>query len=221
MNSRHAVLLGLLLSVVLGGCQADGRQTATLPAGVVTLDNPVHVPLANHQFVWDTTVNVVERYFVIRREDAVRLVGSVLTEGRIDAGPQRVPTIFEPWHEDAAGSSDRIEATLQSLRHRAVVRVTPSRGGFDVHVAVFKELEDVPRPEHATAGAATFRYDGSLRREAEPVGSQPTDEGWIAAGRDTGLEQVILARLQRALGGYAEPSLPVPAPLDMQEIPAR
>ena len=42
------------------------------------------------------------------------------------------------------------------MRRRAVVRVIPAQGGHWVDVAVFKELEDVVKPEHATAGAATF-----------------------------------------------------------------
>jgi hypothetical protein len=75
-------------------------------------------------------------------------------------------------------------------------------------VAVFKELEDVARPEHATAGAATFRYDDSLTRVANPVGGQEINRGWIPQGRDTALEQRIVAELQCRCNEVAVQPLP-------------
>ena len=69
-----------------------------------------------------------------------------------------------------------------------------------MHVAVFKELEEVRQPEFATSGAAVFRNDSSMRRFAEPVEGQPVAAGWIPLGNDVRLEQEILARLQQRLG---------------------
>ena len=51
------------------------------------------------------------------------------------------------------------------------------------------------RPEQATAGAATFRYDDTFTRIVNPVGGQPITQGWIAQGRDTSLEQYIIGDL--------------------------
>ena len=71
------------------------------------------------------------------------------------------------------------------MRRRAVVRVIPAQGGHWVDVQVFKELEDLARPEHATAGAATFRYDSTLTGVINPITGEQITQGWIAQGRDT------------------------------------
>ena len=66
--------------------------------------------------------------------------------------------------------------------------------------AVFKELEDVVRPEQATAGAATFRYDSSLVGIINPITGQQITKGWIPQGRDTALEQYMIAHLLSRCG---------------------
>jgi hypothetical protein len=85
------------------------------------------------------------------------------------------------------------------------VRVIPDQSGFLIDVAVFKELEDVLRPERATAGAATFRNDASLERFTEPVGGQAPTQGWIPKGRDTALEQAIIEELQATFSKACAP----------------
>ena len=162
----------------------------------VYCDNPTLLRVADHQCAWETVVDVIDDYFVIDREEPVRQVGNTPTEGLLDTFPKVGATIFEPWLLDSAGSGERIESTLQSIRRKAVVRVIPAEGGYWVDVAVFKELEDVPQPEQSTAGAATFRYDDTLNRVANPVAGQQINEGWIPQGRDTALEQRIIAHLQ-------------------------
>jgi len=157
--------------------------------------NPTLVRAADHQYVWETVVDVVDDYFKVCAEEPVRRVGEVLTEGRLETVPQISPTVLEPWRRDTAGGHDRLENTLQSMRRRAVVRVIPAQRGYWVDVAVLKELEDLAQPQHATAGAATFRYEDSLRRVVNPVGEVGACEGWIPQGRDVGLEQEIIAHL--------------------------
>jgi hypothetical protein len=93
-----------------------------------------------------------------------------------------------------------LESTLQSIRRYAIVRVVPAQGGYLVDVAVFKELEDVVQPVHASAGAATFRYDNSLTRVVDPVDEQGAHAGWICKGRDTALEQRIIHDLTARIG---------------------
>ena len=44
---------------------------------------------------------------------------------------------------------------VADLNAKALVRVIPTDGGFLVDVAVYKELEDLSPPEHATTGAVT------------------------------------------------------------------
>ncbi len=101
----------------------------------------------NRDFVWDQVVDVVDDYFRIQKEERVKLIGDMLTEGRIDTYPRSGSTIFEPWNKDSATPYDRWEATLQSIRRTALVRVIPAPQGFTVDVQVYKELENVVAPE--------------------------------------------------------------------------
>jgi hypothetical protein len=191
-------LVALLILVALAGCAEGPTWTRTpngCPAG--PYDNPVLIPVANHEVVWEGVVDVVGDYFRIDREEPVRLLGTTLTEGRIDTYPKPGATYLEPWENDSANSYERLESTLQSIRRRAVVKVIPSQqgGGFWIDVAVFKELENVLSPEHSTAGAATFRFDNSLTRVVNPELAPNRNQAWIDQGRDTALEQRILGQL--------------------------
>jgi hypothetical protein len=123
-------------------------------------------------------------------------------EGRIDTVPQVGATWLEPHRRDSVGSFNRWESTFQTIRRRAIVRVIPDATGYLVEVIVEKELEDLPKPEHATAGAATFRNDGSLpSRRLEQVGRTHASPCWIQLGRDPPLEQRILADIHARLSG--------------------
>lgn len=190
------LLLGptLVLGLALCGC-------AVAPAGpLVTLPNPVGMPAIDRDFFWDQLVDVVDNYFEIEREQRVRLEGDIVTAGRIDTFPQTGATFLEPTRGDAANAYERLEGTLQSIRRLALVQVTPAAEGYLVEVAVYKELEDVSRPDHATSGSAIFRHDTTQRNLVEPVGQQPTNAGWIPLGRDAALEQRMLSQLLARLG---------------------
>lgn len=167
--------------------------------------NPLLVPAGNRDFVAEQIADVVDDYFRIDREDRATQIGDYLTEGRIETQPEVSATCFEPWRNDTVTHYERLEATLQSMRRRASVRIIPDAGGYLVDVQVFKELEDVLRPEHATSGAATFRYDTSLERYATPVPVGGYTEGWIPQGRDTALEQQMLAQIHERLIGPCSP----------------
>ncbi|MFH1922801.1 MAG: hypothetical protein ABIP48_23300 [Planctomycetota bacterium] len=194
---RRIVAFGLLV-FALGGCATT--PPVTNPAWETTnvfYDNPVLIPVRDHEFAWETVVDVVDDYFKIEREEPVRLLGNVLTEGRLETFPEVGSTCFEPWRHDSVGSYEKLQSTLQSIRRTATVRVIPApdQNGYLVDVAVFKELEDVVQPAHTTAGGATFRYDSSLTRVVSPVGEQAINEDWIPKGRDTSLEQRIIGQL--------------------------
>jgi hypothetical protein len=165
------------------------------PGGAPGIENPLFVPIADHEFVWDQVIDEVDDYFKISMEDKVRAVGNVLTEGRIETYPTAGATMLEPWRKDATTSYEKMFSTLQSVRRHAVVRVAPTEGGYFIEVAVFKELEDVSRPEHATAGGTSLRHDGSFVRVELDLEASPTTLGWIPQGRDTALERRIIERL--------------------------
>jgi hypothetical protein len=158
------------------------------------------VSVQNPEWVWENVVDVVDDYFRIQREEPVRMVGGVVTEGRLDTFPVDAPTLLEPWRPASGDPYTKTENTLQSTRHRAIVRVLPAQGGYWVDVAVFRELEDMAKPAQASAGAATFRTDDSLTRVEEPVGEQPAGVGWIPIGRDAALEQRIIQRILARAG---------------------
>src|SRR5262245_5348171 len=208
-------------------------QGATVPSGIVQPGAPavvspaiipqsaVLVPAMNRDFVWDQIVDIVDDYFKIEHEERLKLVGGVVTEGRIDTFPVTGATLFEPWRRDSANLYERWESTLQSIRRRADIRVTPVDQGYLVDVAVWKQLEAVDRPIRASAGAATFRYDTSLNRDTEfdadpnripgdparPIGPRAGNSGWIDLGRDLPLEQEMLAKVASRLGGVAAPGI--------------
>ena len=160
----------------------------------MTYGNPIFA-YADAQFVFDTTVDIVGDYFRVEHEEPVRMLGTVLTEGRIDTYPKIGATIFEPWDSDSANGYERWESTLQSMRRDAVVKVTPAQGGYWIEVVVSKYLENCSQPEQSTAGKATFPYDDTLTRVVNPPGGRDVNRGWIRLGRDPALEQRILGQL--------------------------
>lgn len=193
---------------VLPGTVA-GIPATTVPGvqpAAVMYESRVFLPGTNYEAAWDVVVDVVDDYFDIEQEEPVRLVGNILTEGRILTRPEVGATIFEPWRRTSVGFYQRFESTLQSIRRYAEIRVVPGEGGLWAEVTVFKELEDVVQPEQATAGAATFRNDSSFVRVETPVGEQEVHHGWIQLGRDPVLEQEILAELQARYGGVPLPA---------------
>jgi len=159
----------------------------------------IHVPVANRDWTWEQIVDVVDDYFRIERERQVQVVGDVVTEGRIDSFPEVSGTILEPHRSDSVGRFNRWESTFQTIRRRAAVRVIPDATGYLVDVCVEKELEDLPRPEHATAGAAVFRYDDSLPSPERGVSRTRLSRSWINLGRDPALERRMLSDIQERL----------------------
>ena len=91
----------------------------------------------------------------------------------------------------------------------------PAENGYLVEIAVYKQLEDLRRRDHSSAGNATFRNDDSLDRYNDqtqgptttldsfptygrahgPIGPQPFTLGSIPIGDDTALEQRMIADL--------------------------
>ncbi len=145
-------------------------------------------------------MDVVDDYFRIHSEDRVRQIGNVLVEGKIQTYPLTGATVLEPWRKDSVGAANRWESTFQSVRRLGLVRVIPTSGGNLVEVQVQKELENLERPERATATTAAVKFDKSLDRLPASLDQPPRQLGWIGVGRDGALEQRILADLQARFG---------------------
>jgi hypothetical protein len=194
-----AALAGAV-AVVAGGCTATGplldNPILLRPAATGEVENPVYIPLGTSQTsyrkVFETVIDVVDDYFDIAETNPY--AGLIRTHPRVAPGLEQ---FFKPGSPDF---DQRLLATLQSIRHYAVVKIDGARdGGYWVDVKVFKELEEVARPIRATAGAAAFRSDITVERQFEVIEPVAVTSGWIPIGEDAKLEQEILARLKKCL----------------------
>jgi hypothetical protein len=184
---RIRTILAWLISVSAlsqAGCATMWTQTVQ--------PNPLIVPSSDFETVWKQSVAIVDDYFDVRTEN--RLARRIETDPKISA------TLLEPWYGDTVGFDDRLESTLQTIRRFAIVTVTDAPGGgYAVKVEVFKQLEDLAKPDRQAGGRAVFSNDFPINRTREIVGSVPLPLQWINRGRDEKLEQVILNRLRRSL----------------------
>lgn len=164
--------------------------------------NPLYLRSNNPEATWETLASELTKYFPIQTEQRIEQAAGVLTEGRFET-PWRVgSTVLEPWKNDSVGSFNRWQSTLQTVRRKAIIRVIPAAGGYEIEVRVEKQLEDLPRPERASAGAASFRSDSSLPTDRlNPIDPIRTTDRWISIGRDEPLEQEMLRRFQSRLNG--------------------
>jgi len=182
-------LIFLLLFALGSGCAGLRSRTAT----VAPSNAPVLVASGNQERVWEQVVDVVHDYFDIAREN--RLDGIIETKPRVGSG------LFEPWHRDSVGLQNRLESSLQSIRRRGFINVTPAEGGYLVSVEVLKEQEDVESTPDKSAGGSTFQESRPLQRDLTLVVGDEAPQGWIAMGRDVDLEIRILNGIRKATSG--------------------
>jgi hypothetical protein len=169
----------LLVLTLLSGC-ASSRP--------MLVSNPVFVPANSQHAAWEKAVDVLHDFhFPIAREN--RLDGVIETDYRVGS------SLLEPWHGDSVGFTNRLESTLQSIRRRVKLDLTPVDGGYLVGVEAIKEKEDLLGVAENTAGAATFRKNTPLERNLTTVVGQSAPSGWYSLGRDADLEQAILQKL--------------------------
>lgn len=176
----------IILCTLCTGCASVWDQTAPVVA-----TNPVQVSGTNQDVVWERVVDTIHNYkFQIAREN--KLDGMIQTDYKVGSN------LLEPWHGDSVGFDNKLESSLQSIRRRVFVSVTPVEGGYLLGVEAFKEIEDVQTQTSTAPGGATFEQDLSLRRDLNLVQEQAQPSGWIPLGRDPALEQDILESLQVA-----------------------
>jgi hypothetical protein len=208
-----AMPVGPVTNIAPGGPISPQFGLPVGPEMAAGIANPTAVPVADEQFAWDQIADVVSDYFTIAREQQARRSGEAVMEGFIETAPQVGATWLEPHRRDSVGSFNRWESTLQTIRRRALVRVIPDAAGYLVEVIVEKELEDLPKPEHASAGAATFRNDSSLpSRRLEQVSHTRSSPRWISLGRDSLLEQRMLGEIHARLGAVSASVAPIFSP---------
>ena len=181
-----------LIAAGIAVLAALGTTGCTSMAPRVVADNPLLVPSSDFETVWKASISVLDEYFEIATEN--RLSRTIVTQ------PKMAAMLGEPWNGDSVGFRERFESNLQTIRRFAQVTVKPaSGGGFAVEVKVYKELEDLVRPDRQAAGRAVFNNDFPINRGRDVVGPVPIPLQWIPRGRDPKLEQVILARIRDSL----------------------
>lgn len=191
------VAVGLCL---FSGCRvfnADGPEP--VPTGMETVANPLPVSPLDRMVVMDQVSDELDDYFRIWREERVRLVDGLMTEGWIETHPQIGGTWLEPWKKDSARGFEKAHATLQTVRRFAKARVIPASNGYLIDLRVYKELEDLPDPQHSPVTGRLMRHDNSLDIDRELQSTVQPNQGWIPMGRDLVIEQEILARIQSRL----------------------
>jgi hypothetical protein len=192
--NRRCLLLSICL---LSGCGLlRGPTTANSLAPV---ENPLFVAVDDREYFWNQLVDVIDDDFQIVQEDRVKAIGGVLTEGRIETAYKLGSTFLEPWRSDSTPGFQRLHASLQTIRRRAIARVYPAPGGFLVELTVEKELEDLNRPEFSTVGQSAERHDGTPVRIDKIETQNTSNLGWIPLERDCDLEKRMLSSLRDRL----------------------
>ena len=184
--------------VMLPGCRVF-RSVATTsePTGIKQGSplNPLPVPMLQRELVMDEVSDTIDDYFPILKEERIRNVDGILSEGWIETRPKIGGQIFEPWKRDSTSGFERLHATLQTIRRFAKIRVIPTADSYLVDLKVFKELEDLQQPIGATVSGRPLRIDNALDIDRNEL-FEVTTRGWIPLGRDLSLEQEILGHLR-------------------------
>lgn len=208
----RVLLLGT--PAVMAGCLSGPLQDnpVLVPADkLAAIENPVYVPLGppSYPAVFEKVLDVLDDYFEIAYANRY--------DGRLETHPRIAPGFEQFWKPGSPDFYQRALATLQSIRHRAVVLIqVADDGGFFIDVKVYKELEDVAKPTAPYAGTSSFQSFQTLERQFEVIDSTTLESNWIPIGRDTKLEQVLLSRMS-ACGARAFPAPQPVAPV----VPAR
>jgi hypothetical protein len=189
-------LCGGAVLAVFPGCATGPlleNPVSVSPSAAAAEQNPVFVAQGpmSYRKVYQHAIEVLVDF-------GFELLETNEYEGKIETLPRVAPGLLLPLKPGSPDAYERFLSTLQTYRHRAVVVVQPAGqlGGFFVHVTVYKELEDLPRPIRSTAGAANFRVDNNLERQFTVVDPTVFESNWIPRGRDLEIEQVLLERLK-------------------------
>jgi hypothetical protein len=192
------LILLAVLTMPLTGCRVFQKSDGLVSGGKVEVPNPLLVPMMDRTYIMDQVSDEIDDYFQIQREERIRIVDGLMTEGWIETRPKIGGTILEPWKKDSTPGFERLHATFQTVRRFAKVRVIPMGTSYQVDVKVYKELEDLPQPVGSPVSIQLLRYDDTLDVDRTELAANQ-NPGWIPTGRDFSLEQTILRNIQSRL----------------------
>ena len=175
------------LMILLG---TAGAGCATAPP----LDNPVHVrqsangienpalvspgvPTAvSYREVFEKIIDVLDDYFEIAYANRY--------DGRIETVPRIAPGLEQPWKPGSPDFHQRLLATLQSIRHRAIVLIQPAdNGGFFVNSSVNIAAITDGTTSTLLLGERTGSNTGAIRRQGiNRSGSSPVRTATRSSG---------------------------------------
>lgn len=209
------LLLGLL-GVPLAGAGCSHTPTAPAPEASTRIDYwearqaEARVEAASYAGLFAAAAESLERF-----DFDPALVD--YRGGRLTSEPLVSAQFFEFWRDEVRTVSDRLEASLGTVRRRVLFRLGRSEDDtFWLEPRVVVERQALL--ERRITNAVDYRSALGPGRQA---GSRRSDLGepipshyWYAVGRDDALERSLLNRIARRSGGRLAP---VPRP---QEMPA-
>ncbi|MGL6193952.1 MAG: hypothetical protein ACRC2T_03930 [Thermoguttaceae bacterium] len=151
----------------------------------------------DHEALWEAVADAVGQTFTIASEEPVRVYDGIMTEGRLETEPKIGASVFEPWHDDSVSFNDRVEATYQTIRRKAIVTVIPEPDsyGFIVKVNVYCETEDLLRPMESNASGTFIKNVNTNNRIVNETKGNSEESAWFYSGRDIGLEQRLIDQI--------------------------
>ncbi len=212
---RTATTIGFfvgVLTLLVSGC-ATVQDPPTIPrtatprvsvaarqAGSI---NPLFVQTDDPDFLWESIVDVIDNYFPTPREYPIQTYSydedgvpkKVETEGRIDTDPVIAAGLLEPWKKNSVSCQQRFDATLQTIRRSAVVRVVPEDGGYSIHLSIYDEIEDLAQPMNASTNGSNLLFSDDFSQLQYPSGEVPYHKGWVPMGRNREMEDYLLQEI--------------------------
>lgn len=199
------ILAFISILILFAGCRTFFSDNPTVaPSGEHAVENPLIVSPVDREWIMDAVSNELDNYFRIYREERIRIVDNIVSEGWIETHTQIGGTALEPWRHDSMPGFELAHSTLQTVRRFAKVRVIPNGDSYLVDVKVYKELEDLPEPQHSSINSRQLRYDNAVDIEVEEQPVIQPNKGWIPMGRDFALEQHVLRNIQVAVEKHCQ-----------------
>jgi len=188
MGSRHQGPLAALCSLVLaGGCHSPGQHDFTSTRSASIAD-----PSEEADRLWAAIQETLRRNrFELDRVDR--------RSGIITTLPEGSQHVFEFWRRDVATSYDFWEATINPIRRwvEVTVALDADRQWENVSAVVHKERLSSPDRQFNRSGAAMQFFGDNLPSTTGLVRVADTHDRWLDLGRDSALEDRLLAEMFR------------------------
>jgi len=183
--------------MVIAGLAGCATQTPTVP-------NPLAIDSGEYTRIYNAAVQVL-------RGHGFRIDHHSHRYGKITTHYQPAPTIFEPWLTQITTSQQAWTSSLNEQRFMVVILLEPlgatpndqptpplkASSSYQMRVHVMVERQQFPKRflTGSTSGHSIFGSLSSTPAELRERGI--TDTYWQPLGRDTHLEQLLIAEIVR------------------------